>query len=569
MLTWNPARRGLLALLFFALTASLLAPPIPAHAAALRSVVTAIDATVDKDRAVRVTIACRGSKTCKGSVALSGGVSTGKRNFSIKAKKTKTVTLTLSAAAYRALTKPKSATLVVKQTKPGKKTWKKKLTVQAEATPTTPAPSPATPTETATANPAPTATSTPSATPTTTAPSYSVAYSERNWKPTEYDTCSAELHASYQVTGPDGKIYPTWHPAQVTDPATGKTCTFGHEHGADPKTSDIYAWVASHYAHNGDTAHAGLPFGYASEALDDYAHHHEGMAMRHEDNSGHKVFVANNVKLLNSDREWVRDSAGTIVTCDYLIKQHQGSWSADATANNAHELFYAMRCTDGTEVISTLLTKFGNSNEFHRSCAPAQTVTTVGSVLPAGYGGKRIIPDAGCVNSYARGASASLWGIYELWESDTRITDGAGTVLAAFDPWFGVRNPSRYYDPSASTATTNGIGRTVDLAWGDNRATGYPWSTINDLAKFDYRDPRSPFDGAQRDFYVNQTQVSASAGSTVYTDPYGGNAASTEFHGSLRQHLVAGAATGGVTLATQKFDTSADFGLNNGVHAPN
>src|SRR5262245_1059193 len=45
--------------------------------------------------------------------------------------------------------------------------------------------------------------------------------------------CPQALHDSYVVTGPDGKVYPTWHPP--VDPVYG--CYFGHEHGSDPRTS--------------------------------------------------------------------------------------------------------------------------------------------------------------------------------------------------------------------------------------------------------------------------------------------------------------------------------------------
>ena len=51
------------------------------------------------------------------------------------------------------------------------------------------------------------------------------------WTPGPNDTCTREIHDQYAVVGPDGKLYPTWHPA--VDPATG--CTFGHDHGRDPQ----------------------------------------------------------------------------------------------------------------------------------------------------------------------------------------------------------------------------------------------------------------------------------------------------------------------------------------------
>ena len=71
------------------------------------------------------------------------------------------------------------------------------------------------------------------------------------WEPYGPDTCTPAIHESYAVVGPDGKVYPTWHPP--VDPATG--CTFGHEHGRDPRGSDLYDEVGP------------IPFGYANEHL--------------------------------------------------------------------------------------------------------------------------------------------------------------------------------------------------------------------------------------------------------------------------------------------------------------
>src|SRR5687767_6772622 len=96
------------------------------------------------------------------------------------------------------------------------------------------------------------------------------------WKPGSHDTCTQEQHDAYSVLGPDGKAYPTWHPA--TGPGG---CSFGHEHGRNPRDSDLY----------GDLG--GLPFGYASEmlAISDPAH------PRDEDHVGHKVEWENDLQL--------------------------------------------------------------------------------------------------------------------------------------------------------------------------------------------------------------------------------------------------------------------------------
>src|SRR5437763_10393037 len=39
------------------------------------------------------------------------------------------------------------------------------------------------------------------------------------WTPGPRDDCTAEVHNSYSVVGPDRKLYPTWHPP--VDPVTG------------------------------------------------------------------------------------------------------------------------------------------------------------------------------------------------------------------------------------------------------------------------------------------------------------------------------------------------------------
>ena len=68
------------------------------------------------------------------------------------------------------------------------------------------------------------------------------------WNPGPFDSCTKEQHDAYAVLGPDGKVYPTWHP-----PTGPGGCSFGHEHGRDPSGSDLYD----------DTGD--LPFGVANE----------------------------------------------------------------------------------------------------------------------------------------------------------------------------------------------------------------------------------------------------------------------------------------------------------------
>ncbi|MGH8623330.1 MAG: hypothetical protein ACRET3_14445, partial [Burkholderiales bacterium] len=89
------------------------------------------------------------------------------------------------------------------------------------------------------------------------------------WTPGPNDTCTPEVHNRYSVVGPDRKLYPTWHPP--VDPVTG--CSFGHEHGRDPRGSNLHRTV-------GD-----IPFGLANEALITW----DSANQRNEDHVGHKI----------------------------------------------------------------------------------------------------------------------------------------------------------------------------------------------------------------------------------------------------------------------------------------
>lgn len=406
-------------------------------------------------------------------------------------------------------------------------------------------------------------------------PAYSDAYLNRNWEPTAYDTCPESLHDSYSVVGPDGKLYPTWHPPTTTNPQTGETCTFGHEHGANPAGSDIFEWVASHLAASGYEDRAGLPFGYASERLVEYAAANPDTSTRFEDHVGHKIDYANDVALLDSEGNRVSAPGVGDVVCDYLTKVHQGSHSSDATANNAHELLYAARCNDGTQLISTTMTRFGAANEFNRSCAPEDTVNTGSSSPYPPGGGLRLIPDRACVEQYvlvpssSSTASSDIWALYENWRSENVLRSASGDAIASFDPWFAVRNPSRYYSAPGV------VGRTLDAAWetdasDDGRANRPPWTDVAALDPFEYRDPRSPFDGAQRDIYIGETEVTNDAGpERWYTDPYGENGQATPFAGAICQLVSASDNSAYPPLRRRLFGRDDDYGAANGVHAPN
>lgn len=540
--------------------------PTAAHPAATATPKLAVNTTsviVPTTRLVSVKVTCATKYACRGTLALSGGgATTAAKYYSLASRKSGTYQIQLSPTQFKAVPAggSKKFSVRVTETKPAAvKTRSVSITLKRAAIST----------------PTPTPTPTPTVEPTPEPPTESRAYRERNWTPTSYDTCPASLHKAHSVIGPDGKVYPTWHGPSDTDPATGQTCTYGHEHGDDPATSDIYTWVTDFLDQDAADSR-GIPFGYVSEALDTYAAERDNVT-RHEDNVGHKVIVANNIKLVAaSPRGYIRDAGGNVVECDFLIKVHQGTHSADALSNNAHELLYAAKCADGTELISSTLTRFGNPNVFNRSCDQV-SVTTGGSNLPDGFGGRRVIPDRTCVNSQVlvpSGQNSSIWALYEIWESANRIETTDGDVLVSFDPDFGVRNPARAHDPSGPLPTS--ILDLIDTSWlvdstDNGTAHGYPWSEIADheghMAKMD---PESPFDGAQRDFSLHNTTLDNAGGPTVWwSDPYGDHAQEGAGDGLVRQFVSATDNTAWPDLERRSFDLSKDFGHDNGVHAPN
>lgn len=384
------------------------------------------------------------------------------------------------------------------------------------------------------------------------------------WSPSGFDTCPQELHDRFVVIGRDGKRYPTWHPATIVDPKTGRACSFGHEHGPDPRGSDLYDW-ASAWLSAGKLHYTGVPFGSGSEALDAYSASHPDMSQRHEDHVGHKIGYVNDVALLE------RDGTPLGASCDFLFKLHQGSHSPDALANNVHELVYAVKCTDGLELISTTMATFGAPNEFHRACAP-DIVQSAGTALayPAGPGA-RLIPDRMCVEQQllvpaSRGSA--LWGLYENWRSENALVAADGRRLAFFDPDFAIFDPSRY----AAAAGTQAIRRVSDLCWevepNGDRMNREP-CTLTVGGPFSFDDPRAPFKGARREVYLGQTTVANGGGPTVWhTDPFGGNGSTSPFPGSIRQHVSSFDNAAAPPLQRRLFGRGTDHGGTT-VHSPN
>jgi hypothetical protein len=344
------------------------------------------------------------------------------------------------------------------------------------------------------------------------------------WLPTATDTCTREQHDRYSTVGPDGKLYPTWHPP--VDPGSG--CQFGHEHGRDPRGSDLFSEV-------GD-----IPFGYANEQLDIY----DPFTRRHEDHVGHKVEWENDVRLS------FQGAAAAVfeITCDVLTKLHQGTHSKDAFTNNLHELVYHIRCNDDTRMSITIMAAIGTAGEFVSSCDRARHVQA-GTPSPANSpdgGGHRAIPDRTCIERHllVTGNDNSNFNsaLRESWEISQSIRATNGRTLASFNPYFQVLFPSRFFDPTQAGL----VGRPIQMCYGD-AATGR--QARGDLCREStgngaiptmlYDDPRSNFNGVLRFVDINSNRISNEDGPEWwYTDPFGKNGSPDPFPGSVAQFIA-------------------------------
>lgn len=363
------------------------------------------------------------------------------------------------------------------------------------------------------------------------------------WAPGPNDSCSREIHNSYSVVGPDGLIYPSWHPP--VDPATG--CTFGHEHGRDPQGSDLYKEV-------GD-----LPFGLALPA----------------DHVGYKVEWENDVPFRFSEGA---PASLLDVRCDVMVELHQGSHGAGAFGINKHELALHASCTDGTHIHITMITAIGDPGEFVSACDRDRTIVAVPPPpdSPDG-GGVRLIPDRTCIEEHilvADGENSNFGrGLRESWEVSDRVRTAEGRTLVSFNPYFQVLLPARYYDP----ALPSGLARTVDLCFevtasgeqarGDLCDESTEGGTLTSLS---FDDPRSAFNGARRFVDINSIRVSNADGPEVwYTDLFGKNASTKPFPGSIRQFIARVDNERAERPSGPAIGRDRDYGRGFGVHAPN
>ncbi len=432
-----------------------------------------------------------------------------------------------------------------------------------------------------------------------------------------YDTCTQAFHDTFFVVGPDGKRYPTWHPPTATDPATGRECSFGHEHGRDPRSSALWEFAREHYAfdenRNGviDPAErdsSGIPFGYVAEQLIALnAASGDAASNRFEDHVGYKIAWENSVPR----EQIVNGQVQTLdLFCDVLTMVHQESHSAESLASNLHQLTYAIDCSRGADasrysvkLLANVMATFGDPASFVAN-VPGTGFTAVayGFAQPAtspigGVELGRLIPTIDNVRNdifvpSAQTSSFSL-GLVETWSSAVSLFKPDGTELAAFDPAFTVYSPSRYFDPGA----LDGIARSIDLCYTGldaagqfvddplragsivRQARGVECSSIAPsgpatarASRIEFDDPRSPFNGCRREVTFAASAVRNGGGATIwYTDPYGRSAQSAAFAGAVKQHVSAvDNSTANISLASRTFGGDlSNCAPGAGIHAPN
>jgi hypothetical protein len=318
--------------------------------------------------------------------------------------------------------------------------------------------------------------------------------------PRQPGECSQAVHDRYWVEDDDGVKHPTWHPP--VDPVTG--CHFAHEHGDDPRESPNYQFAK------------GVPFGFT--------HGVSGGLARHEDHVGHKIVVQSSWGLVDGNpQNGQQPNSGLIsrtgITCDWLSKIHQGSWSRDALANNAHEYFLNLRCTDGVQLRLRQLVTFGPPELVTNICdSPTVGQSTALSrpdntsqVFPSGVASNSGTPVTNALDGKREFACIKnlFWKdrLEELWKSDG-VLEFPGGGFINFSPYYVVLNPARYLDHRwAVRGAADGYVASLDLCFDDNAAyrgspMGFCQSVPADLGQLSsqarQQNIRSPMNGTKR-----------------------------------------------------------------------
>ena len=381
-----------------------------------------------------------------------------------------------------------------------------------------------------------------------------------------------------------------------------------------------------------EEAVSGLPFGYVNEQADSYYSAMGQMTMRHEDHVGHKVDYANDETDIATDvmsntkntGVWVgKIAAGIIakdtgVRCYYLVKPHQGVSTGDAFMNNIHEVFYFASCTapnskDNQKISIAMMEGFGAPGGFtsfmplcgiERRADPQDLVCPLGKqangqcVLnavnqnyPSGNGNREIITRQCIEKGFLVPQGSYSGNLYEAWPASLAVqTKDGRDILNGINLLFDVEDANRYYFPQADKASrgynnpdagTN-VGFTMDLCYDTSlfaqglKARGglCDYATnYGQIQGIKWNDPRSAFKGLHRGLYFMPGILNNAGGpETWYTDPYGQNASTTTFAGSIKQS-ISSKNVNYSTLINDSIDPRVNDRVHDdgkgSVHAPN
>ncbi|MBP7694052.1 MAG: hypothetical protein KA764_19170 [Anaerolineales bacterium] len=224
--------------------------------------------------------------------------------------------------------------------------------------------------------------------------------------PVSLGSCPASVHDRFVVTGPDGRLYRTWH-AQTAplDPANLSLglCTFAHDHGDDPRTS---------------LANAALPpFGYVG-ALAGHDEAHEGF----------KVFVAN-VGDVNDE--------GRVALGSSRIVFHMGTGGVKRYTMPHHSVLVDLVMPTGQYVhVQGMFdtARAGSICDRDRSLNDGNPANDVGRTVVT-------LPGTGC----------DLGSLYEIWSGSMAIRRPDGSIAANVGSTVAVFDPITVMDPNDTT----------------------------------------------------------------------------------------------------------------------
>lgn len=420
------------------------------------------------------------------------------------------------------------------------------------------------------------------------------------WTPATQDTCTKAFHDTFFVVGPDGKKYPTWHPTVETDPTTKQLCSFGHEHGLDPRDSVLWEDLQRHFAfdanQNGtielsELTLAGIPFGLVSEKL-------QGTSTpRLEDHTGYKIIHQGNVSRAAISGA---PAGGLDLSCDLFEAYNQPTSTADGFASNMFSVTYAIDCPRGTtaqqmplKAFVSVMAVYGNpgSLTLPNGAQLDGTGAPVPAQSPNGEGelGRKVpVSDDVLAGAFVvAGGTSSLSALSERWETKLRIRRADATFIAQLAPAFRVDETARYFSGGS-------VAQTVDLCYSGLNAAGDlvslpalaptivrqvrnnarcsaiapngPGTQPAERVAFD--DPDSPFKSCRRTGFFGADSITNGGGPTIwYTDAFGGNASTTLSSTSSIRQFIASTATNALVMAEVGASQSSCASAQ--VHLPN